>query len=226
MRILTLAGWGQPPEHVYLPGLDVTPFTYANDNLEAALEKLSKQAAQHDAIIGWSLGGQLAAMATARGMMRPQKLVMIASPFQFVHSEILPLGMPRTQFNLFRNNYLADPSRTLHKAWELVIKGDAKAGLLRQTHLAAGKDEMLVQPWHNWLHQLDDLTCHGLDFTHFPQTLLLHGRNDVVVKPNQSEHYLKHLPDAMLVVFDEAGHAPHWHDSARAQNEIQEFLHV
>lgn len=227
MRILSLAGWGQPAGSVLLPGLHATPVEYvAHGSLDEALAAIADTARNYDAVIGWSLGGQLAALAISTGLMRPEKLVLIASPFQFVKSDTLPLGMPRPQYHMFRDNYATAPKRTLNKAWELVIKDDAHEHILREKHLQHGKKEVLRQDWLRWLRELDDLTCHGLPFDHFPPSLLLHGDKDAVVYMEQSEHYANLLPQAKLVKFTGCGHAPHWHDPQKTAQAIRDFLGV
>lgn len=227
MKALYLAGWGQPADSLRLSGVDAQPFSYADyDTLQTALGGIAEHAVHCDAVIGWSLGGQLAVLATAAGLMQPKKLVLVAAPFQFVASNKLELGMNRAQFALFRDNYIASPKRTLDKAWELVIKDDKHGAKLRQEHMQQGKDAMLQQNWQNWLKQLDGISCHDVALSNLPPTLLLHGTNDVVVDVAQSHHYAKHIPDSKLVTFSGCGHAPHWHAPDKVQVAIKEFLHV
>lgn len=216
MNILALSGWGQPYhalEHI-APEADHVDYT--------ASEIMS----EHDAIIGWSLGGQLAVRAIAAGRAKPKKLVLIAAPFQFVATPEKKLGMPRDQFDKFRDNYAKNPARTLTKAWELIAKNDSKAEHIRTRSGAYDITQEQQRPWLEWLDNLNAFSCDVLDFSDFPPTLLIHGAGDVVVSAEQSHAFAKAIPQAKQFILPESGHAPHWHDEALVRRAIEEFLHV
>ena len=244
MKILALSGWGQP----YNTLADVVPdnttyfathFDYADyKTIEEAIAGIAIAAQNHDAVIGWSLGGQLAVRAIAGGLIRPEKLVLIAVPFQFVHAqeiqnletspiyEFVRIGMPRDKFQKFRDNYKKNAKRTLAKAWELIVLNDKNAGHVRAQFEKYNQGAMLEKDWLHWLDMLDGFSCKDLDFSNFPPSLLLHGAQDAVVDYSQSQEFTKLIPQVEHIIFPDAGHAPHWHDTESVKRHIEDFLHV
>jgi pimeloyl-ACP methyl ester carboxylesterase len=227
MRIMTLSGWGQPHNALAEAFPDATPMGYAHlPSIQQALEEIAEASKAHDVVVGWSLGGRLAAQAIVAGLMKPKKLVLIASAFQFSHSTDLKLGIPRDQYEKFRDNYRRNALRTLDKGWELIIKGDKHAERIHSRFVTEHKQQMLAHDWLRWLDDLNGFTFHDKSLQHMPSTLLLHGKNDVVVTPDQSEHFSRMLPDAKLVLLDGCGHAPHWHDPQLVRDTIEGFIRV
>ena len=49
------------------------------------------------------------------------------------------------------------------------------------------------------------------------------GARDVVVDPAQSSAVQARLPQAELVLLDECGHAPHWHDGENLRSAIRRY---
>jgi len=227
MRIATLSGWGQPHDALsaLLPGSHAIDYAPC-ESVEAALEMIGQQAHDYDALVGWSLGGQLAARAIAEKRIAPQKLVLIAAPYQFVQSPAGRLGMPRLTFDQFTSNFSRDPLRTLTKAWELVGYEDRFSDTVRSQLTAYSKQAVLANNWLNWLALLDGYSCDVLDFDHFPPTLLLHGEADVVVASAQSSQFAQRIPRAKISLWPGCGHAPHWHDTTRFKQLVSEHLHA
>jgi pimeloyl-ACP methyl ester carboxylesterase len=224
MRIAALSGWGQPHDALssLLPS---TPIPYAGLNSDSeALERIAEMGAGHDVVIGWSLGGQLAVRAVAQGLMRPALLVLIATPYQFVARPELKLGMPRDVFDKFRDNYGQNPQRTLKKAWELLHKDDKHANTVRKELQTHDKNALLQLDWHQWLDYLDRFSCDALSLDGFPPTLIIHGRQDHVVRFEQSDQFLRAIPHASRLPLEDCGHAPHWHDAATLRRAIESAM--
>ena len=96
MKTLALSGWGQPYDALKELLPDAKHMDYARyDTPEAALSAMADTAMGYKRIVGWSLGGQLAVRAIAAGLVMPEKLVLIATPFQFVEMGKHSLGMRR-----------------------------------------------------------------------------------------------------------------------------------
>jgi pimeloyl-[acyl-carrier protein] methyl ester esterase len=162
----------------------------------------------------------------AEGLLRPKKLALIATPFQFVATPEKSLGMGRDTYAKFRANYAKHPERALMKGWELIHKDDVNAAAVR-AHLAQHDPQAVLQKdWLRWLDILDGFTFEGAALAHFPPTLLLHGDRDLVAEHAQSERFAQALPEARLITYKGAGHAPHWHDTKAVTQAITEFLHV
>ena len=224
MNILTLSGWGQPHDALSIIAHNAQHHDYAgNHSIENALKEIAEVAKNHDAIIGWSLGGQLALRAIDAGLMKPKKLILIGVPFQFVRVDDA-LGMPTDQFIKFRDNYQKNPARTLSKAWELVLLGDTEQQNMRAYF--GDSEKALQKNWLHWLDILNGFSCKTINFANFPDTLIIHGKNDAVVYYAQSQEFLKSIPLSKHIAFDNAGHAPHWHDAETLKKHIHEFLYV
>jgi pimeloyl-ACP methyl ester carboxylesterase len=227
MRIMTLSGWGQPHDALAETFPDAMHLKYAHlPSMQQALEHIADTGKGYDVVVGWSLGGRLAVQAILAGLMKPDKLVLIASAFQFSRSTELPLGIPREQYEKFRGNYQRNALRTLDKGWELIVKGDKHAEHIRNRFSDTAKQAMLAHDWLRWLDDLNGLTLHGASLAEMPPTLLLHGANDVVVTPDQSRYYTGLLPQAKLVMLEACGHAPHWHDPQLVRDTVEGFIRV
>lgn len=227
MRILTLSGWGQPHDVLELIAPDATHFDYSEyHEMENALAAIAAAADSHDMVIGWSLGGQLAVRAIAKGLMKPKRLMLIGTPFQFVKTIDSPIGIPRDVHEQFRYNYITDPARTLDRAWELIAKDDKEHRRVRSFTGVQSKEKILGKDWLRWLDMLDGFTCADLEFKHFPPTLLVHGERDAVVWAEQAPMFAKAIPKNALSVWKECGHAPHWHDTEKLKKMVGEFSRV
>ncbi len=227
MRVMTLSGWGQPHDALSEAFPDATHLKYAHlPSMQQALELIAGASKGHDAVVGWSLGGRLAAQATFAGLMRPEKLVLIASAFQFSKSAELPLGISKEQYDKFRDNYQRNARRALDKGWELIIKGDVHAERIRPRFTDVAKQSVLGNDWLRWLDDLNGFSFHGKNLKEMPPTLLIHGTNDAIVYPQQSQHFASQLPHSRLVMFKECGHAPHWHNPVLVRNTVKEFAGV
>lgn len=228
MKILTLSGWGQ--QHGTLADIvpkDAAHFDYADyTDIERALHGIADAARGCDVVVGWSLGGQLAVRAVAAGLMRPNKLVLIGVPFQFVHSDKHKIGMPRDTFSKFRNNYEKNPARTLSKAWDLIVLNDKNHEQVMVQLEKYDKAKMLKKDWLRWLDMLDGFSCRELDFSGFPPSLILQGAQDAVVGHTQAHEFAKMIPQAKHIILPDAGHAPHWHDPHLVRQHIEEYLRV
>ncbi len=206
MSIIALSGWGQPPDALreVAPNAQFVDYARAG-TVERALDTLAGYAPR--CVIGWSLGGQMAARAIVKGIWKPELLVLIAAPFKLTHNLTLAK---------FRDNFRRDPERALKKGYALIAHEDTNAAHI-QKYLEDAKKRL---PAHDWLYWLEALATHGFEpgeMKHFPRTILLHGDRDAVVGLEQSQAFAKALPQAELHVFEGCGHAPHWHDEARVR---------
>jgi len=224
MKTITLSGWGQPHDTLGIIAPNATHIDYAKyDKVEDALADIASH--QADIVIGWSLGGQLAARALVAGLFAPKKLVLIATPFQFVATPENSTGMGRDTYNKFRDNYARNPERTLHKAWELIHKHDAQAHKVYSHLEKHDKPSVLEKNWLFWLDALDGYSLHDKNLKILPPTLLIHGDQDAVVAHAQSELFKQAVTHAKLISLQGAGHAPHWHDTAGVKRHIGDFIH-
>jgi pimeloyl-[acyl-carrier protein] methyl ester esterase len=225
MRTLALSGWGQPHDALAAIAPDATHFEYAHhDSAEEAITAIAKAAKNHERIIGWSLGGQLAVRAIAEGLIKPKKLVLIGVPFQFVKNNSLPIGMPAGTYDTFKQNYAANPDRTLRKSWELIAYGDSEEAKIKLQLGKHDRKKILEKNWQRWLEHLNNFSCDTLRFENFPPTLIIQGDQDAIVRYQQAEFFARHLPHSRLHTMPGCGHAPHWHDTQKIQELIENYV--
>lgn len=219
-KILTISGWGQPHDALAEAVPQADHFHYhAYTTVDDCLQDLGKQAANADVVVGWSLGGQLALRAVAGGYMRPKRLVLLAVPFQFIAKEEYPLGMPRIVYDQFRQNFAANPDRTLDKSYALIAKNDLQEDYV-SARLKELRDKVKHDHWLRWFDWLQSVDCRGLNFKDFPPTTLVHGDRDVIVEPAHSARFAGLIPHARLDIWHGCGHAPHIHDPERLQRHL------
>jgi pimeloyl-ACP methyl ester carboxylesterase len=159
-----------------------------------------------DLAIGWSLGGQLLVKAIALGHTRPKKLVLLGAPFQCISDDQFAHGISPTDFQSVRNNYRRNPEAMLAEFQVLIAAADKN-----QKQIAKVLSRTITR-WPNglfWLDTLGKTTCHNLDFSAFPETLIIHGQNDRVIHPASAEEFSRHLPAAKLFLLPDSGHALH-----------------
>ena len=224
MSTMTLTGWGQPHDALSIIAPDATHLDYSHcETARYALEEIAR-AKHHDIVIGWSLGGQLAVRAVAEGLLKPKRLVLIAVPFQFVVSSQRPIGMKRDLYDKFRDNYARNAARTLEKAWLLIGKDDVHAERINHRMNGHNKLDMLQRDWLRWLEELNGFSCHTLDFSTFPPTLIIHGENDAVVSYEQHTQFSRAIPESRVVSFPGCGHAPHWHNAEAVKKAVAQHV--
>jgi len=208
MTVLCLTGWQQPADALTSIAPDALHFDYASYTdvgaMFAALPRAPKLA------IGWSLGGQLLARAAAEGYCRPQAVLLLGAPFQWLADEHFKEGFPQEMAGGVREDYRREPEAMLKRLNGLVALGDAHEKQITRT-LNRG-----VRLWENgmyWLNELTQFSCRSLDFSAFPRAIIVHGMKDKVIYPVNAEAYAKALPQCELMLWPECAHAPHLHDS-------------
>lgn len=219
---LTLAGWTQRHDALapIAPGALHLEY-YPSRSLEEVFALLKPYAKDIRYAIGWSLGGWLLMRAIMEGIIRPEHLVLIAPPLQFVSSPDFPYGMDTTTYELFYDNYRRDPERTAARFAHLIAKGDSHhKRIITELNLPAHTVDMEV--WHPWLDILAEQQHNHLEFVDFPPTLLIHGEHDTIVPVAQGKELALRIPEAELHILPDASHAPHLHDAALLRRLINE----
>ncbi len=218
-KVVTLTGWGHPHDALRSIAPNARHLEYTHLTLDGALALLEKEAKDAHTIVGWSMGGQLAAFAIANKIISPKKLVLVAAPYHFVARRGKTLGLKPGIYAQFMDNLRQKPERTFEKAYGLVHYQDARAEDVKK----ALEDSYTRRPKHNWdywFQALAEVEFDELDLSHFPETELIHGKSDVVVDMQQSVHFAKRIPRSSVHLFDNCGHAPHWHDPQAVQKII------
>lgn len=213
-----LSGWSQSPRKLasLIPG--AVGFDYSvYENMQQAAEAMSYAHPAPELLGGWSLGGMVALYAAAHGYVKPKKMAIIASGYQFVATDNVPDAMPKDVFDSFREGYIAQPERTLKKLDLLMAHGDSA---YKPSPDAVYKPQGFGLLW---LDELAAFRADALALEGLPPTLLIYGRNDAVVTHKHAERYKARIPFTQLHVFDECGHAPHFHDAERVSGLLEFF---
>ncbi len=168
-------------------------------------------------MIGWSLGGKIASLAIARGILAPKLFVQISSSFQFKPGAGLDIsagGQPSNFHRIFSEK--PDFARDLLS--ETMIKGDSREAELREL---IRQDQDHDSDWLRWIVNarfgMDDV-----DFREMPRMLIVHGQNDALVNAEQAALYEHRIPGSRLEILPKCGHLPHLHAPDRISASILE----
>lgn len=219
MSMLTLSGWGQPPDAL----APVCPagtqfFNYAAyPSVDACMAELGKH--QCDTVIGWSLGGQIAVRAVAAGILRPKRLVLIAAPFQCCADAFFENATPAAMLAASRAALVANADAMMQQFIAFLAMGDSNPQNIIH-HLMRHRATIKKQNWLFWFDELVRFSCRSLDFHHFPPTDIIHGDHDAVIRFPQALAFENAIPNATLHKFSGCGHVPHWHDPERVRQII------
>lgn len=215
MSVVCLTGWQQRVDALREIAPDALHVDYrACASVEAAFALLPPAPRL---AIGWSLGGQMLLRAVAAGRMRPQRLILLATPVQFVADEVLPEAMDPGVFATFSTRYDATPERMMKAFQSLMIKGDDAGGKRME------QDPPLWPHGRFWLDELGRFSGLGLRMDGFPPTLIVHGKADGIVPFAQSERLALMLPGARLELWEGCAHAPHWHDAVALRQKVAAY---
>lgn len=181
------------------------------------------------ALVGNSMGGFISAEVAISEPARVEKLVLVSAagisharmhtkpaetaarmaaamaPFGFRYREHALRRSRLRQYAL--RSLFWDPSGIEREfLWEVIHQGITGPGFVDAIRGLAGYD---------FLHQLPEIDV---------ETLIVWGRNDQVVPPNDALGYAQRLPNSQLVVFDRCGHLPMAERPVRFNRVLDEFL--
>jgi pimeloyl-ACP methyl ester carboxylesterase len=229
LSILSLAGWAQKPNSLeplfsnFSSPHKIINFDYIQfSNVKNCFNAVKNLSDNPDIIIGWSLGGQIAARLIADKILTPKLLILIATPFQFVKSEQIAAAMPKNSFELFRANFIKNSAQTLEKfSLLMMLNNAARARELAKNLYINDKnyDNLLF-----WLDELGIFSCYDLNFANFPRTLIFHGQGDLVVHQLQSKIFASKIANSRLEMLSDCGHCPHISNQEQLQKIINEEI--
>ncbi len=227
-QIICLSGWGQSFDSLEfclnddikkshnIVSLDYLKFPSFNDFVASI--KLNFDPI---AIIGWSLGGQLALRLCELKIFDPQILFLIAPPFQMVKDEKIQAGMSSKVYHQFYNNLQIARSATLKKFAILSIMNDKNRNeIIANINSNDLQDSHLVY----WLEELKKFSCFDIDFKKIPPSRFFIGNGDMIVHPSQVQYFKDRIIDCEINYFANCGHAPHLNDNQRFNKIIIDEL--
>ncbi|MFT6332533.1 MAG: pimeloyl-ACP methyl ester carboxylesterase [Lentimonas sp.] len=225
--ILTFSGWAQNPsslDHLLsaYSSHQIINFNYSQfSNVDQCFKALENSEINPEIIIGWSLGGQIAARLISQKIFNPTRLILIATPFEFVKSPKIPAAMPKASFDKFRNNFANNSAKTLEKFSLLMMLGSQKRAQELEKNLHFNPDN--YQNLLFWLDELGKFSCFNLNFNNFPETLIIHGQGDVVVNYLQAQFFAQKIPHSNLKILANCGHCPHISNITQTEDLILNF---
>jgi pimeloyl-[acyl-carrier protein] methyl ester esterase len=214
MQVLALSGWAQYAASLgnVLPD-DAHRVDYGDcTTVEAVFKRLSLTP-EPDVAVGWSLGGQLLVRAVAAQAIRPKHLVLLGAPYQLVANAHFRGGRPKMATKALRMAFTLNADALLQKFQaDFLAEGDCHAEHIKNAapHFLA---PAACNEWLFWLDQLIEFSCKGLDFSAFPRTDIIHGKQDAVIPFANAERFAECIPHAVLHALPDCGHAPHWHNA-------------
>lgn len=179
------------------------------------------------ALLGWSLGGQVAMRAALDQPGRLSHLILLANTPKFVAAPDWPHAMAMHDLDAFGEALLADPHATLLRFLSLQTRGAPGQKALLQT---------LRQNLHATPLPHADALAAGLAMlresdlrAELPSlrlpTLVLHGALDTLTPAAAGEALATGLPDALLHTLPRAAHAPHLSHPEAVAAAVGAFLH-
>jgi pimeloyl-[acyl-carrier protein] methyl ester esterase len=198
-----------------------------HNTLQSWADDLAEQLPVGAALLGWSLGGQVAMRAALDHPHRIARLILLASTPRFVMTEDWEHGMTPANLEDFGIALMADPHATLLRFLSLQTRGmpGQKALLqqLRQTMLAAPAAEDATLAAGLILLRDTDLRA---ELSRLRQpTLVLHGALDTLTPVAAGRWLADTLPAAQHLELARAAHAPHLSHGADVAAAIGRFIH-
>lgn len=228
--ILLLSGWGQKFDSlkaifkdptfdpIFLEKNQITHLDYSKfSSVEDLFSSIKDQRINPKAIIGWSLGGQIAIRLIERKILAPKKLFLIAPPFQMVKDDKISAAMSQKTYQEFYTNFTNSPSKTLKQFSILTSMNDKNS---REIVKSLDINDSNSDNLKFWLEELKRFSCFDITFSNFPKTIFIQGKGDMIVHPNQAKYFQNLITEFTLETFANCGHAPHLNDTKRVAKLI------
>jgi pimeloyl-[acyl-carrier protein] methyl ester esterase len=178
------------------------------------------------ALLGWSLGGQIALDLAAAMPAQVDKLVLVATTPRFTAAPDWPYGMKADAIAKMAAQLRKDYQQTVRDFLDLQVRGSIEgASVIEQlrnalfVHGQAKPDALEAG--------LDTLATGDLrpTLSHVrTPTLVIAGQNDRITAPAASRALAKALPNAQYVEMRRAAHAPFLSHRAEFTAALEQFL--
>jgi pimeloyl-[acyl-carrier protein] methyl ester esterase len=202
------AGRGTPAEQAWL--------------IHATLTSISNRYA----LLGWSLGAQIALDLTAAMPGRIDRLVLVCATPRFTQSPDWPYGMKSTVIDKMAAQLRENYQRTVSDFLELQVRGSAEGGgvleQLRRALLVHGHAQ--PEALEAGLNTLGTTDLRPTVPHVAVPTLVIAGQHDRITPPAASNALARALPDARYVEIRRAAHAPFLSHKVEFVGLVREFL--
>lgn len=180
------------------------------------------------ALLGWSLGGQLAqSWATAEpGCLR--RLILLATTPRFCAGRDWPHGLPAGELRLLRRNLQQRYLATLGDFFDLQFKTEALSPERRREILGFAVRPVGPPPAAQALETLEMLALADLRpvvSSIKTPTLVIHGQDDAIIPHGAGEFLAAQIPGAQMLSLPATGHAPFLSQPRMLARCIRKFCH-
>lgn len=189
--------------------------------IEKLIDKIAESIPEDCVLVGWSLGGMLAAHIAHRYHEKIASLITICTNASFVERDVNSGGkswlqaMPLETFSAFVDNYQRDPAKTRKRFIALQAQGvKERKSLQKQLESHSALTENNQQWALNLLHVLGELDCRDYLLELPMPALMVFGDKDALVPLAASQEICsscskENNTSIRVEVIDECGHAPH-----------------
>jgi pimeloyl-[acyl-carrier protein] methyl ester esterase len=178
------------------------------------------------ALLGWSLGGQLALSLARAAPDKITRLILIATTPRFEAAADWPHGLAPAIVAQFARQLDTDYRRTVSDFLDLQVRGSAHAdsvlGTLRAALLEHGEASTAALAAGLDLLRATDLRAVLPDIRQ--PTLVIGGQYDRVTPPAAQRELARRLPGAQYVELRKAAHAPFLSHTTECAAAIRAFL--
>lgn len=240
--LLLIHGWGmhggvwdsvaeQLAESFSVHIVDLPGYGFSVDQeattLDAIVDELSAAIAGPLAVLGWSLGGQVALRWAAREPEKVRRLILVASTPCFTARADWDCGMAAETLEKFAAELEQNHAATLRRFIALQLRGSENErellALMRERLFSRGQPDM--DALRGGLAILRDADLRGELYAIKQPTLAIAGERDKLTSPQASHYLARAMPAARVVEIAGAAHAPFLSHPDLFVEQIKRFMH-
>jgi len=206
--------------------------TVAPSTLSAMLTRLTDVFAlelrEPFALLGWSLGGQLAQHWAVTEPARLRRLILLSTTPRFCAGSDWPHGLPVGALRLLRRNLQQAYLATLGNFFDEQFKTEVLSPARRREILAFAVRPVGPPPLAQALESLEILT--QADLRHLAvriktPALVIHGQDDAIIPLGAGDYLAAQIKGAQLLRLPATGHAPFLSHPELLASHIRNFCH-
>lgn len=193
------------------------------DDLYPQIKKLLPKRSH---IVGWSLGGMVAAQLCSRYPEQFLSLTTIASNAKFSSTMDWKQACGKDVFDKFMSSFLADAETTVNRFFQIQAQGDGKrkelVKIFRKNDISLTENQR--QQWAialEWLNNIDNReVLRALTIPH----RAFFGEKDALVPSGVKDIFIENSYASSCVTVDDSAHAPHITQPEYTADSLKAFL--